>query len=255
MLSAALTTGLPGKSLRHFKGWSNVTQSGEFFFTNLQPWGSYQLAVLEMMTSPYFCEWPAFYSRSWGIWQSKLCWPFLQCCIVFLLSYLTCSGFWLWLCSVIREGKGNAPHSSTLAWEIPWTEEPGGLQSMGSWRVRHFHALEKAMATHSSVLAWRIPGTGAWWAAVYGVAQSRTWLTWLSSSSSMQCHTSSCSMMEDRHGDSREAQRGRLQVRGGQSRNSEETPSFLSPPSPLPRSHLLSACYITSQHEGWIWVW
>ena len=59
------------------------------------------------------------------------------------------------------------PHSSTLAWKIPWTEEPGGLQSMGLLRVRHnftftfhFHALEKEMATHSSVLAWRIPGTG-----------------------------------------------------------------------------------------------
>ena len=38
----------------------------------------------------------------------------------------------------------------------------------------HFQALEKEMATHSSVLAWRIPGTGAWWAAVYGVAQSQT---------------------------------------------------------------------------------
>ena len=48
----------------------------------------------------------------------------------------------------------------------------------------HFHALEKEMATHSSILAWRIPGTGAWWAAVYGVTQSRTQLTWLSSSSS-----------------------------------------------------------------------
>ena len=62
-----------------------------------------------------------------------------------------------------------APHSSTLAWKIPWTEEPGGLQSMGSLRVGHdwatslslhFHALEEEMATHSSVLAWRIPGTG-----------------------------------------------------------------------------------------------
>ena len=63
-----------------------------------------------------------------------------------------------------------APHSSTLAWKIPWTEEPGRLQSMGLRRVRHdwatslslfhFHALEKEMATHSSVLAWRIPGTG-----------------------------------------------------------------------------------------------
>ena len=65
--------------------------------------------------------------------------------------------------------KAMAPHSSTLAWKIPWMEEPGGLQSMGSLRVRHdftftftfhFHALEKEMATHSSVLAWRIPGTG-----------------------------------------------------------------------------------------------
>ena len=67
-----------------------------------------------------------------------------------------------------------APHSSTLAWKIPWMEEPGGLQSMGSLGVRpdwatslslftftfHFHALETEIATHSSVLAWRIPGTG-----------------------------------------------------------------------------------------------
>ena len=58
-----------------------------------------------------------------------------------------------------------APHSSTLAWKIPWTEEPGRLQSMGSLRVAtierlHFHALEKEMAIHSNVLARRIPGTG-----------------------------------------------------------------------------------------------
>ena len=60
-----------------------------------------------------------------------------------------------------------ATHSSTLAWKIPWAEEPGRLQSMGSLRVVHdftftfhFHALEEEMATHSSVLAWRIPGTG-----------------------------------------------------------------------------------------------
>ena len=33
--------------------------------------------------------------------------------------------------------KEMATHSSTLAWKIPWTEEPGGLQSMGSQRVRH----------------------------------------------------------------------------------------------------------------------
>ena len=64
-------------------------------------------------------------------------------------------------------GEGNGTHSSTVAWKIPWTEEPGWLLSMGS-RTRlsdftftfHLHALEKEMATHSSVLAWRIPGTG-----------------------------------------------------------------------------------------------
>ena len=59
-----------------------------------------------------------------------------------------------------------ATHSSTLAWEIPWTEEPGGLLSIGLHRVGHdlsnlacMHALEKEMAIHSSILAWRIPGT------------------------------------------------------------------------------------------------
>ena len=55
-----------------------------------------------------------------------------------------------------------APHSSTLAWKIPWTEEPGRLQSMGLLSdftfTFHFQVLEKEMATHSSVLAWRIPG-------------------------------------------------------------------------------------------------
>ena len=66
--------------------------------------------------------------------------------------------------------KAMSPHSSTLAWKIPWTEDPGGLQSMlvaKSWTqlsdftfTFHFHALEKEIVTHSSVLAWRIPGTG-----------------------------------------------------------------------------------------------
>ena len=63
-----------------------------------------------------------------------------------------------------------APHSSTLAWKIPWMEEPGRLWSMGLLRVGtrlsdftftlHFQELQKEMATHSSVLALRIPGTG-----------------------------------------------------------------------------------------------
>ena len=62
----------------------------------------------------------------------------------------------------IRMEKAMAPHSSTLAWKIPWMEEPGRLQSMESQSPTglsdftftfHFHALEKEMATHSSVLA------------------------------------------------------------------------------------------------------
>ena len=66
--------------------------------------------------------------------------------------------------------KEMSTHSSTFAWKIPWNEEPGRLQSMGSQSrtqvsdftfTFHFHTLEKEMATHSSVLAWRIMGTGA----------------------------------------------------------------------------------------------
>ena len=87
-----------------------------------------------------------------------------------------------------------APHSSTLAWKIPWMEESGRLWSMGSLRVGHDWATSLLLFTF---MHWRrkwqptpvfLPGEsqgrGAWWAAVYGVAQSRTWLKQLSSSSS-----------------------------------------------------------------------
>ena len=85
-----------------------------------------------------------------------------------------------------------APHSSTLAWKIPWTEEPGRLQSMGSLRVRHDWAISLSLFTF---MHWRRkcqtipcsclenPRDGwAWWAVVYGVAQSQTRLKRLSSS-------------------------------------------------------------------------
>ena len=87
-----------------------------------------------------------------------------------------------------------APHSSTLAWKIPWTEEPGGLQSMGSLRVDRtkrlpFHFSLSCIGEGNgnplqcSCLENPRDG-GAWWAAVYGVAQGRTQLKRLSSSSS-----------------------------------------------------------------------
>ena len=87
-----------------------------------------------------------------------------------------------------------APHSSTLAWRVPWTEEPGRRQSLGSHRVGHdwatslslftfhFHVLEKEMATHSSVLAWRVPGMGEPGGLLSVGSQSRTRLKWLSKS-------------------------------------------------------------------------
>ena len=101
-----------------------------------------------------------------------------------------------------------ATHSSILAWKIPWTEEPGRLQSMGLQRPEHdlvtkqhnliitsavhgvaksrtglsnftftfhCHALEKEMVAHSSVLVpGEFQGRGTWWGAVSGVARSRT---------------------------------------------------------------------------------
>ena len=108
--------------------------------------------------------------------------------------------------------KEMAIHSRTIAWKIPWTEEPGRLQSMGSQRVRHnwvtslIHSLtgaslvaqlvknlpamqetwaqslgwedplEKGKATHSSILAWRIPWTTVHWSQRVG----QDWVTSLS---------------------------------------------------------------------------
>ena len=74
-----------------------------------------------------------------------------------------------------------APHSSTLAWKIPWAEEPGGLRSMGSRRVGHeklhFHFSLSCIGEGNgnplqcSCLEKPRDG-GAWWAAVYGVADT-----------------------------------------------------------------------------------
>ena len=63
---------------------------------------------------------------------------------------------------VITLEKEMATHSSTLSWKIPWTEEPGRLQSMGSQRIGHDWVtllslfMRKQMAAHTRILAWRI---------------------------------------------------------------------------------------------------
>ena len=100
--------------------------------------------------------------------------------------------YWFDLLASTGLEKAMAPHSSTLAWKIPWTEEPGKLQSMGSLGVRHDWATSLSLSClgegngnplQCSCLENPRDG-GAWWAAVSGVAQNRTRLKRLSSSSS-----------------------------------------------------------------------
>ena len=92
-----------------------------------------------------------------------------------------------------------ATHSSTLAWRIPWTEEPGGLQSMGLLRVVHDWATSLSCVGEGngnplqcSCLENPRDG-GAWWAAVYGVAWSRAQLKRLSSSNPLMDNYQHCS--------------------------------------------------------------
>ena len=89
--------------------------------------------------------------------------------------------------------KAMATYSSTLAWKIPWTEEPGRLQSMGLLRVGYDWATSLSLSLSCIGGGTGNPlqcsclenprDDGAWWAAVYGVSQSRTRLKWLST-----CH-------------------------------------------------------------------
>ena len=90
--------------------------------------------------------------------------------------------------------KAMAPHSSTLAWKVPWTEGPGGLQSMGFRRVGHDWTTSLSLF---SFMHWRrkwqptpvfLLGESQGWGSLVGcrlgVAQNQTWLKRLSSSSS-----------------------------------------------------------------------
>ena len=87
--------------------------------------------------------------------------------------------------------KGLATHSNILAWRIPWTEDPGRLQSMGSLRVGHNWATSPSLFTF---MHWRrkwqptpvfLPGESQGWGSLVGfrlwVIQSWTWLKQLSS--------------------------------------------------------------------------
>ena len=127
--------------------------------------------------------------------RGQTCVPCMERQILFIY-------FFIWLHLVLAE-KAMAPHSSTRAWKIPWAEEPGRLQSMGSLRVGHNWATSLSLFTlcieegngnplQCSCLENPRDG-GAWWAAVCGVAQSQTRLKRLSSSSSSSL---SCGMWD-----------------------------------------------------------
>ena len=118
------------------------------------------------------------------------------CCLELLAPILgapTCSGFPYGplyetreLCSVVAppQEKAMATHSSTLAWKIPWKEEPGGLQSMGWLRVYtterlHFHfslsCIGEGNGNPLQCSCLENPrDRGAWRAAIYEVAQNQT---------------------------------------------------------------------------------
>ena len=83
------------------------------------------------------------------------------------------------------EEKAMAPHASTLAWKIPWMEEPGGLQSMGTRqesgtteRLPFHFSLSCIGEGNGNLLQCscleNLRDEGDWWAAVYGVTQSWT---------------------------------------------------------------------------------
>ena len=73
---------------------------------------------------------------------------------------------------ILRE-KEMATHSSILAWRVPWTKEPGGLQSMGSQRVRHNWVTH--IHTHTYILSHIISSSYWWWV---GVLQGKSHSMW-----------------------------------------------------------------------------
>ena len=109
---------------------------------------------------------------------------FCCCCWVVIVLHIC------WILDNYSE-KAMAPHSSTLAWKIPWTEEPGRLQSMGLLGVGHDWATSLSLF---AFMHWRrkwqptpvfLPGESQGQGSLvgcrhYGVAQSRTQLKWLS---------------------------------------------------------------------------
>ena len=86
--------------------------------------------------------------RQWSVYTSK----WRPCSMIPNRIHLWRYIKLVWIWSMLATEKAMAPHSSTLTWKIPWTEEPGRLQSMGSLRVRHDWATSLSLYTFTH---WR----------------------------------------------------------------------------------------------------
>ena len=139
--------------------------------------------------SSIFLQWKYLYFSWNNDFKREMCYKCED--LNYSTFYFIINVFLVYIC----QEKAMATHSSTLAWKIPWTEKPDRLESTGSWRVVHHWATSHSLFTF---MHWRrkwqlTPVSclenprdgGAWWATIYGVAQSWTRLKQLSSSSSM----------------------------------------------------------------------
>ena len=107
--------------------------------------------LLQMAMLLSFCDWAIFhyYISQYSLYIPHLlkpiiCWWGLGCFHVLAVINSTAMNF--------GAEKAMAPHLSTLAWKIPWTEEPGRLQSLGSLRVGHDWATSLSLST---LMHWR----------------------------------------------------------------------------------------------------
>ena len=126
---------------------------------------------------------------SWRTTVQLMIWLYVH-----LLQFVLSKLFLLTPFKVLMWARKFCPHSSTLAWKIPWMEEPSRLKSMGSQRVGHdwvtwlslftfMHWRRKWQPT-PAFLTGESQGWGSLVGCIYRVTQSWTWLKWLSSSSS-----------------------------------------------------------------------
>ena len=130
--------------LSYLKIWTIIFLSENIKYSNFQLPYTFLLSFsIRIKIKSTHCDWfhifYSFFNRCFHIFYSFLYW---------------CFHLFHWFLRITHtvSEKAMAPHSSTLAWKIPWMEEPGRLQSMGSLRVGHDWSDLAAYSTHISLL-------------------------------------------------------------------------------------------------------